>query len=80
LFKDDLALIVSINSEEGGIFWQSMSKRFNLQFIGLSKMNRDGCFAFMSRYFISEGYKEGMSFYFIPKGSYLLVKTKLYYF
>jgi hypothetical protein len=76
--KHDLPLIVSINSEEDGIFWQSIFQRFNLQFSGISKLDGDSCFGFMSRYFISECYKAGRSFYFVPKGLYLVIKTMLY--
>jgi hypothetical protein len=62
--------MVAVNSEEGGIFLHLMCQRFNLQFIGMS--------TFKSKYFVSEGYKADRSFYFIPRGAYLMVKTKLY--
>jgi hypothetical protein len=69
---------MNINSEKGDIFWQSICRRFNLQFLGLSKLHMENCFGFVTKYFISEGYQAGRSFYFIPRGSYLLVKTKLF--
>jgi hypothetical protein len=75
---DDLAIIMNTNSEKGDIFWQSICKRFNLQFLGLSKLHTENCFGFATKYFISEGYQAGRSFYFIPRGSYLLDKTKLF--
>jgi hypothetical protein len=49
-----------------------------LRFLGLSKLHTENCFGFATKYFISEGYQAGRSFYFIPRGSYLLVKTKLF--
>jgi hypothetical protein len=55
-----------------------MCPHFNLEFIQLNKLKEDGCFDFISKYFVFEGYKAGMSFYFIPKVSYLMIKTKLY--
>jgi hypothetical protein len=41
-------------------------------------LHTENCFGFDSKYFISEGYQAGECFYFIPGGSYLLVKTKLF--
>jgi hypothetical protein len=75
---DDSAIILNINSEKGDIFWQSICKRFNLQFLGLSKLHTENYFGFATEYFISECYQAGRSVYFIPRGSYLLVKTKLF--
>jgi hypothetical protein len=38
----------------------------------------ENCFGFATKYFISENYQAGRSFYFIPRGSYILIKTKLF--
>jgi hypothetical protein len=38
----------------------------------------ENCFGFATKYFISEGYQAGRSFYFIHRGSYILIKTKLF--
>jgi hypothetical protein len=67
--KNDFSLIMLVNLEEGGIFWQSVCQRFNLQCSGISKVNKDGCFTFVSRYFIIERYKAGKSFYFPPNNN-----------
>jgi hypothetical protein len=69
---------MNINSEKGDIFWQSICKGFNLQFLGLSKLHMENCFGFATKYFISENYQAGRSFYFILRGSCILIKTKLF--
>jgi hypothetical protein len=38
----------------------------------------ENCFGFATKYFISENYQAGRSFCFIPRGSYILIKTKLF--
>jgi hypothetical protein len=44
----------------------------------LSKLHMENCFWFATKYFISENYQAGRSFYFIPRKSYILIKTKLF--